>query len=49
MRAVKAQGKEMQKKSTLLFFPTVDFPETQASAGWEGETIVMLSQIQSLY
>ena len=46
---MKAQGKEMQKKSNLLFFPTVDFPETQASAGWEGENIVMLSQIQSLY
>lgn len=45
MRAVKTQGKEMQKKSTLLFFPPVDFQETQASA----ENIAMLSQIQSLY
>lgn len=43
------QGKEMQKKSTLLFFPPVDFQETQASAGWEGENIAMLRQTQSLY
>lgn len=48
-RAMKAQGKEIQKKSTMLLFSTAGFQERQASAGWEGESFLMLSQIQSLH
>lgn len=46
---MKAQGKEIQKKSTMLLFSTAGFQERQASAGWEGESFLMLSQIQSLH
>ena len=46
---MKAQGKEIQKKSTMLLFSTAGFQERQASAGWEGESFLMLSKIQSLH
>lgn len=42
-------GNEIQKKSAMPIFSTAGFQEMQASAGWDAESILMLSQTQSLY